>query len=260
MSGESPITTIQRLCLLAVLAGLAACGRGDSDPGTQASAAGRGDSDPGTRASAAPDPFVGDYYDGSDPMLRITRSGERYEAFMLDLVPPSGPVLEVECDDETRQLLDQARQYDPVAICFPEGPDNPHFTLVHTRATPTAPLLDTNTGYAAIMGGFPWEFRREAPAGEPDLGVRAAERAVATQAGTITGNFGGPDCFWDRIELRSDGTALLLHSQYRPEEGRHYQDGQFVVIDADDDYHMMPQEDGSLRGVQWILGTCIPVR
>ncbi|MCC5870318.1 MAG: hypothetical protein JJU27_17590, partial [Gammaproteobacteria bacterium] len=155
MPGKSLRAVFQGLLLLVMLAALSACGRSDSNPGTQ--------------ASAAPDPFVGDYYDRSMPILRISQSGERYEATRLnDSGAPTGtPAVAVQCDDETRRNLDLWRQYDTVAACFAAVGELPQITIYHARATPDAMGLQTRTGYAMVVvaGAEPWEVRRRPPAG-----------------------------------------------------------------------------------------------
>ncbi|OOG26171.1 hypothetical protein B1C78_05335 [Thioalkalivibrio denitrificans] len=120
-------------------------------------------------AGAAPDPFVGDYYDGSTPILRITRSGGGYEAVRLDhsAMPTGAPAREAECDEETRQSINLWRQYDVIAVCFGALGELPKVTIFHSRATPNAMGLQTRTGYSIVVvtGAEPWEIRRQAPAG-----------------------------------------------------------------------------------------------
>lgn len=269
MVGESPRSIIQGLVLLALLAGVTACGRGDSGSGTQ--------------AGAAPDPFVGDYdyVEGDEriTVFRVTREGERYfGAFRPQADGPFlPPVAAVDCPDYVHEHLATMPHVDPIVICIPSPmpSDDGVFALLHTRATTVVPEFDMRTtGYwFELIDG---EVERTGPVAEEYARFLAAERAAATQmerpgvaaqgrreaarpGQMVTGNFGGPDCYWERMEFRRDG-AIRVARQGQVVEGWFQIDGNTVYITFGGTmFQFRPLANGTLEGLH-PSGDCVPVR
>lgn len=220
MSRRSPTTVLQGLLCLAMLPGLFACGTGDSGSGTPAGAAPGSDS--ATPTSAAPDRFIGDYFDRTTPAFRITRSGGRYEAVLLNAsgAPTGSPAPEVDCDDDAWRELDHWFEHGATIVCFSELGDSPQPAVLHLHADPNVMEAMTPTGYAIAADPEvePWDVRRQPPAGVDPILVGIFHREYNESSAALDA------AFWPRLEFPPDGTIRAVGqdgfvSTYRIVEG-----------------------------------------
>jgi hypothetical protein len=264
MNGDKTMTMIclstqtRFFLLVPCLALFAACSS-DRDGGSSSQAAG-----------AAPDPFIGEYTHPAVemPLLRVTREGGGYFVSILDprdmsYLPAAAAI---ECPESYAWGFEDLNHVDPIYICFPSPDDEfpEPFLLLHSRATPVVPELQTTTGYfyALIEEGV----ERTGPEAQAYASYLAATRAaaspsVATNIDVVTGIFGGPDCFWERMELGDDEFGQATHRQFGSDSVYHFMyEGELIIRWGGQEYAMVPRADGTLDGTRYDAGICVPVR